>query len=123
MICVNELSSLKCSKRAILQPLVILLSPFAPHIAEELWHVLGNDATVCDAAWPVHNEEYLIEDVVNYVISFNGKARFNIELPAETSREEAEKAALNHEYSAKWMDGKTLKKVIVVQGKIVNIVI
>ena len=123
MICVNELGSMKCSKRAILQPFVILLSPFAPHIAEELWHQLGNDSTVCDAVWPVHNEEYLVEDVVTYVISFNGKARFNIQLPAGMSREEAEKAALNHPNSGKWMDGKLPKKVIVVPDKIVNIVI
>ena len=123
MICVNELSSLKCNKCAILQPFVILLSPFAPHLAEELWHLLGNDTTVCDAIWPVHNEEYLVEDVVTYVISFNGKARFNIDLPAGTSREEAEKAALGHANSAKWMEGKIPKKVIVVPNKIVNIVI
>ena len=123
MICVNELGSLKCSKRAILQPLVILLSPFAPHLAEELWHVLGNDTTVCDAVWPVHNEAYLIEEVVTYVISFNGKARFNIELPADISREEAETAALSHPNAAKWMDGNTPKKVIVVPNKIVNVVI
>jgi leucyl-tRNA synthetase len=123
MICINELGGLKCNKRAILQPLVILLSPFAPHISEELWHVLGNDTTVCDTEWPVYNEDYLVEDMVTYVISFNGKARFNIELPADTSSEEAEKTALNHANSAKWMDGKTPKKVIVVPGKIVNIVI
>ena len=123
MICVNELGSLKCSKRAILQPFVILLSPFAPHLAEELWHVLGNNTTVCDAVWPVHNEAYLVEDVVTYVISFNGKARFNIDLPAGISSEEAERAALNHTHSAKWLDGKTPKKVIVVPGKIVNIVV
>jgi leucyl-tRNA synthetase len=123
MICVNELGSLKCSKCAILQPFVILLSPFAPHLAEELWHLLGNNTTVCDAVWPVHNEEYLIEDVVTYVISFNGKARFNIDLPAGISREEAEKAALGHPNSIKWIDGKAPKKVIVVPQKIVNIVI
>ena len=123
MICVNELGGLKCRKRAILQPIVILLSPFAPHLAEELWHLLGNNRTVCDATWPVHNEAYLIEDVVNYVISFNGKARFNIDLPADISREEAEAAALGHANSARWLDGQTPKKVIVVPGKIVNVVI
>ena len=123
MICVNELSSLKCYKRDILQPLLIVLSPFAPHLAEELWHELGNDSTVCDTVWPAFNETYLIEDMATYVISFNGKARFQIELPADTAPEEAEKAALTHANSAKWMDGKTPKKVIVVQGKIVNIVI
>lgn len=123
MICVNELSSLKCNKRAILEPLIVLLAPFAPHISEELWHRLGHTTTVCDAQWPVHNEAYLKEDSVTYAISFNGKARFSLELPADLSREEVEKAALGHENSAKWMNGKTPKKVIVVPGKIVNIVI
>lgn len=123
MICVNELSSLKCNKRAILEPLIILLAPFAPHIAEELWHRLGHTATVCDAPWPKHNEDYLKENSVTYAISFNGKARFSLELPADLSREAVEKAALEHENSAKWMNGKTPKKVIVVPGKIVNIVI
>ena len=123
MICVNELRSLKCSKRAILEPLITLLAPFAPHITEELWHQLGHDTTICDAQWPEHNEEYLVEKSVTYVISFNGKARFNLELPADISREDAEKAALSHENSAKWMEGKAVKKVIVVPGKIVNIVV
>ena len=123
MICVNELMSLKCSKRAILEPLITLLAPFAPHITEELWHQLGHDTTICDAQWPEHNEEYLVEKSVTYVISFNGKARFNLELPADISREDAEKAALSHENSAKWMEGKAVKKVIVVPGKIVNIVV
>ena len=123
MICINELSSLKCNKRAILEQLIILLAPFAPHIAEELWHVCGHTTTICDAPWPQHNEEYLKENSVIYAISFNGKARFNLELPADMSREEVEKAALSHESSSKWMEGKTPKKVIVVPGKIVNIVI
>ena len=123
MICVNELTSLKCSKRAILEPLITLLAPFAPHITEELWHQLGHDTTICDARWPEHNEEYLKEKSVVYAISFNGKARYNLELPADISKEDAEKAALNHENSAKWMEGKAVKKVIVVPGKIVNIVV
>lgn len=123
MICVNELTALKCNKRSILEPLIILLAPFAPHISEELWHLLGHTATVCDASWPIHNEEYLKEHTVTYAISFNGKARFSLELPADWSREAVEKAALEHENSAKWLNGKTPKKVIVVPGKIVNIVI
>jgi len=123
MICVNELGSLKCSKRAILQPLTVILLPFAPHLAEELWHLLGNNTTVCDAVWPSWNEALLHEDMVTYVISFNGKARFNIDLPADISSEDAEKAALSHAWSAKWMAGKTPKKVIVVPGKIVNVVV
>ena len=123
MICVNELSSLKCNKRAILEQLIVLLAPFAPHTAEELWHTCGHDTTVCDAEWPVYNEEYLKENSLTYAISFNGKARFSMELPADMPREEIEKAALAHENSAKWMEGKTPKKIIVVPGKIVNIVI
>lgn len=123
MICVNELTALKCSKQAILEPLVILLTPFAPHISEELWHQLGHDTTVCDAQWPTYNEAYLVEKTVTYVISFNGKARYNLDLPVGISREEAEKVALTHENSAKWLAGKTVKKVIVVPGKIVNVVV
>ena len=123
MICVNELTSLKCVSKEIYQELVVLLAPFAPHIAEELWHTLGNTTSVCDAKWPVCNEEYLVEASINYAISFNGKARFNMEVPNGTSKEEVEKMALAHESSAKWMEGKTPKKVIVVPNKIVNIVI
>lgn len=123
MICVNELSALKCRKRAILEQLITLLAPFAPHTAEELWHVLGNDSTVCDAQWPVCNEAYLVENTATYVVSFNGKARFNIELPADMPAGEVEKMALAHESAAKWVEGKTPKKVIVVPKKIVNIVI
>lgn len=123
MICVNELTSSKCRSRHILQPLTILLAPFAPHIAEELWHKMGNETSVCDAVWPEFNEEYLKEDSVTYAVSFNGKARFNIEVAAGTSREEVEKIALSHESSARWMEGKEPKKIIVVPNKIVNIVI
>jgi leucyl-tRNA synthetase len=123
MICVNELSALKCRKRAILEKLITLLAPFAPHTAEELWHVLGNESTVCDAQWPVCNEAYLVENTATYVVSFNGKARFNIELPADMPAGEVEKMALAHESAAKWVEGKTPKKVIVVPKKIVNIVI
>ncbi|MGL4292881.1 MAG: leucine--tRNA ligase [Bacteroidales bacterium] len=123
MICVNELTALKCNNARILSELVILLAPFAPHIAEELWNALGNTTSVCDAQWPVLNEEYLKESSVNYTISFNGKARFNVEFPAGTSKEEVEKVVLAHENSAKWLEGKTPKKVIVVPNKIVNIVV
>lgn len=123
MICVNELGGLKCSKKAILEPLIVVLAPFAPHIAEELWHELGHGTTVCDAQWPKHEEKYLVENSAVYAISFNGKVRFNLELPADMPKEEVEKTALTHEYSAKWLEGKTIKKVIVVPKKIVNIVI
>lgn len=123
MICINELVALKCNKRSILAPLLVVLAPFAPHITEELWHELGNNTTICDAEWPTCNEEYLKENSVVYAISFNGKARFNMELPADMKKEEVEKAALGHENSARWLEGKTPKKAIVVPGKIVNFVI
>ena len=123
MICVNELNALKCHSRAVLEPLLIVLAPFAPHITEELWHALGHDTSICDATWPEFNEEYLKEDKVNYAVSFNGKARFNIEVPADMPAAEVEATALAHESSAKWLEGKTVRKVIVVPRKIVNIVL
>ena len=123
MICVNELSTLKCNKRAVLSDLVVCLAPFAPHVAEELWHALGNEDTVCDADWPEWNEEYLKEDTFPYAISFNGKSRFVLEFSADATREEIEKAVLAHENSQRWMDGKEPKKVIIVPKKIVNVVI
>lgn len=123
MICANELTSLKCNKKAILEQFVVLMAPFAPHISEELWHDLGNEGSVVNAQWPVCNESYLVEDSVNYPISFNGKVRFNIELPAETPKDEVERIALAHEQTQKWMEGKTPKKIIVVPKKIVNIVL
>lgn len=124
MICVNELTQQKCHNRDILSQLLIVLAPFAPHVAEELWHTaLGNDTSIVDARWPEYNEEYLVEKNVTYAVSFNGKARFNIEVAADMPREEVEKTALAHEGAAKWLDGKTIRKVIVVPGKIVNIVV
>ena len=123
MICVNELTQLKCHNREVLSQLVVLLAPFAPHVCEELWHILGNDTTVCDAVWPVHNEEYLKEDNVTYAVSFNGKARYNIEVPADMSSDDVQKIALANEAAAKWIDGKNIVKIIVVPRKIVNVVI
>ena len=123
MICVNELNSAKCNKRAILEPLVVLLAPFAPHVAEELYHVLGNETTVCDAAFPKHDEKYLAENTVKYPISFNGKVRFTLELAADLNPKQVEDIALADEQTAKYLDGKSIKKVIVVPKKIVNIVI
>lgn len=123
MICVNELFALKCSKKAILEPLSILLAPFAPHVSEELFHILGNEGTVCDAVFPICNEEYLKETAIKYPISFNGKVRFMLELPADMSKEEVERVALSNEQTIKQLDGNSPKKVIVVPGKIVNIVI
>lgn len=123
MICVNELTQQKCHNALVLEQLVVLLAPFAPHVAEELWHALGHDSTVCDAQWPKHNEEYLKEDSVKYTVSVNGKPRFNIEVAAGTPSDEVEKAALSNEAAAKWIEGKTIRKVIVVPNKIVNIVV
>jgi leucyl-tRNA synthetase len=123
MICVNELSSLKCRSKEVYESLVVLLAPFAPHIAEELWHALGHETTVCDANWPEYNEEYLKESTVKYTILFNGKPRFNIEVAMGTSKEEVQKLALNDPAAQKWIEGKTPKKVIVVPNKIVNVVV
>ncbi len=126
MICVNELTSLKCRSRAVLSDLVVVLAPFAPHVAEELWHsALGHtlEESVCDAVWPRHDEKFLREDSVTIAVSFNGKARYNITVPAEMPREEVERLALEHESAAKWLDGKTIRKIIVVPGKIVNVVV
>ena len=123
MICVNELQSLKCTNKEILETLVILIAPFAPHMAEELWESLGHTTTVCDAKWPAYNEEYLKESTKTYAVGFNGKTRFTIQLPADISKEDAEKAALEHENSAKYLEGFQVRKVIVVPGKMINIVI
>lgn len=122
MICVNELAQLKCNKRQILEPLVILLASFAPHIAEELWHRLGHKTTVCDAEFPQFDEKYLVESSVKYPISFNGKVRFTLDMPANLENVQVEKIALSDEQTQKYLEGKTPKKVIVVPGKIVNIV-
>ena len=123
MICVNELSELKCNKRSILKELPIILSPYAPHIAEELWSLLGNKESITYADFPAFNEEYLVENSCNYAVSFNGKMRFTIELPANMPAAEVEKNALEHKDAAKWLEGKTPKKVIVVPKKIVNVVV
>ncbi len=123
MICVNELSQQKCHSRVVLEQLLVLLAPFAPHVAEELWHAVGHDTTVCDAVWPQFNEEYLKEDKVKYAVSFNGKVRFTIEVDADTPSDEVEKTALSHSLAAQWLEGKSVKRVIVVPRKIVNIVV
>lgn len=123
MICVNELYSLKSSKKEIMNPLMIVLSPFAPHLTEELWEKLGNNDSIFNAEWPQYNEEYLKEDVINYTISFNGKARFNMEFAADATNDVIQEEVLRDERSLKWMDGKEPKKVIIVPKKIVNIVI
>jgi len=123
MICVNDLNNLKCNKREILEPLLILLAPFAPHLTEELWQIIGNKQSICDAKWPVFNAEYLVESSITYPVSFNGKMRFKLELPANLSRDEIQKTVIENEQSIKWMEGKQIKKVIIVPGKIINIVV
>ncbi len=123
MICVNELSSLKCTKKEILKPLVVTLAPFAPHVCEELYELLDGEGSVCDAQWPVCNEEYLKEDSVTYSISFNGKTRFTLDLAADMDNATIEQTVLANENTLKYIDGKTIRKVIVVPKKIVNIVI
>ena len=123
MIAVNELYDHKCSKRAILEPLVILLSPFAPHIAEELWQALGHDGSISYASFPEYNEAYVVEDSCTYAVSFNGKTRFTVELSKSMSVAEVEAHVRGLEQTAKYVAGGNIVKVIVVQGKIVNIVV
>ena len=123
MIAVNELTALKCSKREILEPLVVLLSPFAPHVAEELWHALGNEGSVTYAEFPVFNAAYVVEDSVTYPVSFNGKTRFNVDMPKSASPAEVEASVRAMEQTAKYVGGQTIIKVIVVPGRIVNIVV
>ena len=123
MVCLNELTKQKSASRQVKEDLTVLLAPFCPHLAEELWQLLGHDTTVCDAQWPAFNEEYLKEDAVKMMVAFNGKARFPMEFPADISKEEAEKAALENPQSAKWIEGFTVAKVIVVPGKMINIVL
>ena len=124
MICVNELAQQKCRSRAVLEQLIVVLAPFAPHVAEELWHnALGHDTTVCDAAWPEFCEECLKESSVTMAVSFNGKARFNITVPADADADTIQQTAMADPAAEKWLDGKTVRKVIVVPGKIINIVI
>lgn len=123
MICVNELTSLATSKREILKPLLILLSPYAPHIAEELWHAIGEEGSVVTAEWPELNEAYLVEDNFTYPVSFNGKTRFMLSLPVTLTPQEVEAAVLSAPEAEKWLEGKTPRKVIVVPKRIVNIVL
>lgn len=122
MICVNELTDAKCNKREILEPLAVLVAPYAPHIAEELWEKLGHSESITYAAFPVCNDEYLIENSFNYPISFNGKTKFNYEFELSLSKEDLEKAVLALDQTQKVLEGKAPKKIIIVPGKIVNIV-
>jgi len=127
MIAQNELSALKCNKRAILEPIAVLLAPYAPHIAEEMWHKVQGDKVQCtkfvvNAEWPECNEAYLVEDTQKYPVQFNGKVRFTLECPKDTPKEEVEKLVLAHEDTSKYLAGNAVKKIIVVPGRIVNIV-
>ena len=123
MIALNELQAMKSTNREVMDLFTRLIAPFAPHIAEEFWHLLGHEGSVADAQWPIWNEEYLREASKKYPVSFNGKVRYTIEVAADASKEEVEKAALSNEAAAKWLAGKEPRKVIVVPGKIVNIVV
>jgi leucyl-tRNA synthetase len=123
MICVNELAALNCHKRKILEPLLILLTPYAPHISEELWHQLGNKRTVLDAAFPTYNEQYLKENNFSYPVAVNGKTRTELSFPVDTLQADVEKEVLANEIVQKWMDGKPVKKFIVVKGRMINVVV
>ena len=123
MISLAELQNLKCRKKAILEPFIVLLAPFAPHIAEEIWHDLGHDTTVCDAKWPELDEAHLVEDSVKYPVAFNGKTRFTMEFPVGADPKAIENAVVASEQAAKYIDGKPVRKVIVVPGKMINVVI
>lgn len=123
MVATNELGTLKCRKREILEPILILLAPFAPHISEELWHQLGNKESIHIGNWPKYDASLLVENSFNYPISINGKTRAQIEFDLTASEDEIKQAVLNHELVVKWMEGKSLKKFILVQGRIVNVVV
>ena len=122
MICVNELGQQKCTNRELLKKMIVLIAPFAPHMAEELWEQMGGQGSVCDAEWPAWEESYLVENEVQLTVSFNGKARFQMTFPADATKEDIEKAALADERSQHYIDGKTIIKIIVVPKKIINIV-
>ena len=123
MICVNELSDLKCHKKEILEPLAILLSPYAPHITEEIWQQLGHNESISTADYPIYNDKYLVENTFEYPVSFNGKMRFKIALPVNMPKNEIEEAALKADEAQKWLDGKSVRKIIVVPNRIINIVV
>lgn len=123
MIAVGELAQQRCNARAILDPLIVLLAPFTPHIAEELWHLMGHETTVCDAQWPAFNEEYLKEDTVTMGVSFNGKTRFTLDFPADATKDAIEQEVMQSQQAKKYLEGMQVVKVIVVPRKIVNIVL
>ncbi|HEX5172308.1 MAG TPA: class I tRNA ligase family protein, partial [Cyclobacteriaceae bacterium] len=123
MICANELTSLKCNKRSVLEPLVISLAPYAPHVTEELWQMLGHKDSILNASFPKYDEQYLVENSFEYPISINGKVRAKMNFALDMPKEDIEKVVLASETIQKWTDGKPPKKIIIVQGKIVNVVV
>jgi leucyl-tRNA synthetase len=123
MVCVNELTDLKCHKQEILEPLLILLTPYAPHVSEELWHQLGNTSTILDASFPKFQSQFVIETTKEYPVSINGKMRTQIVLDLNATQNEVEQIVLANPVVQKWMEGKGLKKFIYVKGKMVNVVI
>jgi leucyl-tRNA synthetase len=123
MVATNELGQLKCSKRKILEPLLVLMAPFAPHVTEELWALCGNSASIHTAQWPDFNEEYLIESSFEYPVSINGKTRTQITFSLDTDNAAIEAAVLADETVQKWLNGEVPKKIIIVKGRIINIVI
>jgi leucyl-tRNA synthetase len=123
MIVTNELHDLKCHKKAVLEPLVCLLAPFAPHLAEELWHKLGNEYSIAHASFPVYDEQYLIESSKLYPVAINGKHRTNMEFAMEAAQDDIEKEVLANEVVQKWMEGKPHKKIIFVKGRMINVIV
>jgi leucyl-tRNA synthetase len=123
MICVNELSTLKSNKRSILEPLLILLTPYAPHVSEELWHLLGNTSSILDAPYPAFEEKYVKESAFNYPIAVNGKTRTELSFALDVENAVIEETVLANETVLKWMEGKPLKKMVIVKGRMINIVI
>jgi leucyl-tRNA synthetase len=123
MVCVNELQDQGCRKKKILEPLVILLAPFAPHVSEELWHTLGHSGSVLNASYPVWDEQYLVESVKNYPISVNGKLRTQMDIALDATPQQVEALVLENEIVQKWMEQKPVKKIIYVKGKMINIVV
>lgn len=123
MICINKLSEEKCNSESALRPLLILISPFAPHFAEELWSLMGNKKSIVDEPFPTHNESILIESQKLYPVSFNGKTRFTINLSLDLNNEEIEEIILNDDQTKKYLDNRKPKKIIIVKGKIINIVV
>jgi leucyl-tRNA synthetase len=123
MVCVNELADLKCSKKEILEQVLILLTPYAPHIAEELWNALGNEGSILDATYPIFNAQFLIENSKEYPVSINGKMRTTLTFPIDATQADVEPVVLQNEIVQKWLEGKPPKKIIFVKNKMINVVI